>query len=678
MSVCFTGKFSLIRKDSLALIISVFFLCSVPNHAQPAVWIDSVNSTTVGLYEKFEIFVGLEAEYINPYNPEEIDLRAVFTSPSSATWEINGFFDNYENDSLWKIRFSPNESGTWTYKLVVTDINGTDSTDAGSGFTATSSPHHGWLKVSPNNPHYLMHDNGTSFYGVGVYYPWNARESGLDDLKNHGANMFAYWNCTYDWAGNGGGRYLIESISSGLGSYDQRKCARIDQLLSWAEERDMKMMLAIWPHGYLRTSSHPWGGGEWNTQNPYNTICSVDSFFIDSDCWEYQKKQYRYIIARWGYSRAMGIWEIINEINGTSGWVYDETAANQWFENTHNYFADNDPYRRPTTGSKSGYYYDRRWEFSYQTCDVLNIHLYEAQAWPKHYPTDDLRSSLWNYVMESQYLWDNFLKPGIIGESGYTTTYVDPESFEYTITYHNALWASLSNGLSMTPVWWNYDQANVPPENLDQLSRFSKFVSDINFAHFDLDTAKIEVPNCDAYALRSDSFAFGWVREENGSAVGNRSLVLNGLLDGEYKVAWYNCWGGNFIKEDTLDCTGGVLSAIIPLFDSADIAFKVLPPSMSGVKEKLEIAGDFLLLGNSPEPFTNSTTISYVLPEDLRVSVKVYDLSGRLISTLLRGEVQRSGKNTLEWNAGDLTSGVYFYRVEVGNKAVSGKCILLR
>ena len=123
MSVCFTDKFSLIKKGFLTLIVTGFFLCSVPVRSQPFIFIDSVNSSTVELYDKFEIFVDLEAEYVNPYNPEEIDLRAVFTSPTSATWEINGFFDNYGNDSLWKVRFSPNEVGFWSYKFISVAIN---------------------------------------------------------------------------------------------------------------------------------------------------------------------------------------------------------------------------------------------------------------------------------------------------------------------------------------------------------------------------------------------------------------------------------------------------------------------------------------------------------------------------------------------------------------------------
>jgi len=44
----------------------------------------------------------------------------------------------------------------------------------------------------------------------------------------------------------GGG--IIESMTAGLGRYDQPKCGRIDQLIAWSEARNLKMMLAIWPH----------------------------------------------------------------------------------------------------------------------------------------------------------------------------------------------------------------------------------------------------------------------------------------------------------------------------------------------------------------------------------------------------------------------------------------------
>ncbi|MDZ7721870.1 MAG: DUF5060 domain-containing protein [candidate division KSB1 bacterium] len=204
-----------------------------------------VNSTVVGKYEKIEIRFHIEkADYDNPYNPEEIDVRGVFVAPSGKEWNQYGFYDDYQNQNIWKVRFAANETGAWSYRLLAQASSGNTSTEL-FHFQVSESDYHGWIKVSPDHPHYFMHDDGTSFYGVGPYYPWGVSNgsSGLGQLEEYGANFWGYWNIPY-----GGEIRIIESMQSGLGRYDQEKCGRIDQLIEWSEERNLKMMFAIWPH----------------------------------------------------------------------------------------------------------------------------------------------------------------------------------------------------------------------------------------------------------------------------------------------------------------------------------------------------------------------------------------------------------------------------------------------
>lgn len=64
-----------------------------------------------------------------------------------------------------------------------------------------------------------------------------------------------------------------------------------------------------------------WGGGNARYRNnPYSLISGAAGFFGNEKTWQYQEKLYRYIIARWGYSRALFLWFIVDEINGTEGW----------------------------------------------------------------------------------------------------------------------------------------------------------------------------------------------------------------------------------------------------------------------------------------------------------------------------------------------------------------------
>ncbi|NOX89892.1 MAG: DUF5060 domain-containing protein, partial [Calditrichaeota bacterium] len=424
------------RRRILCFVLSVIW--AFPLWAQVSVDVKNITPQTVGLYEKVEIELDIKnALFGNPYNPEEIDVTAFFRSPSDSVWTIFGFYDNYKTQNAWKIRFAPNETGQWSFYVRV--INQGDSAFSPHyRFFADSSGYHGWIRVSRKNPHYFEYDDGTPFYGVGAYYPWgiNNGADGLELLQNSGANIFGYWNIMYNDE-----KGIIESLNSGIGRYDQTKCGRIDQVLQWAEERNLKIMLAIWPHDLLSKTvwAHQWDN------NPYKYVCDVSDFYSDALAWQYQKKQYRYLIARWGYSRSLAIWEIVNEINGTDGWQKGrQKEATQWVKKVHDFFRDNDPHRRPSTASQSGGIY---WSEGYEITDIPNVHLYETD-WLSSYPGNPLRSSARLYYDVAQQIWNDFSKPGILGEAGYYNTFggFDVPSPEYTQLYHNALWAGWAGG----------------------------------------------------------------------------------------------------------------------------------------------------------------------------------------------------------------------------------------
>jgi hypothetical protein len=78
-----------------------------------------------------------------------------------------------------------------------------------------------------------------------------------------------------------------------------------------------------------------------------------------------------------------------------------------------------------------------------------------------------------------------------------------------------------------------------------------------------------------------------------------------------------------------------------------------------------------------PNPFNPSTSISLHVPMESNVSVQVYDLSGRMISTLLSG-VQAKGDYNLIWNAQEQASGMYLVRAETAGSVAVQKILLLK
>lgn len=94
-------------------------------------------------------------------------------------------------------------------------------------------------------------------------------------------------------------------------------------------------------------------------------------------------------------------------------------------------------------------------------------------------------------------------------------------------------------------------------------------------------------------------------------------------------------------------------------------------------EEKGSAPEQILLKQNYPNPFNPSTVISYEVPKSGNVKLTVYDLSGREIRTLLN-ETKSAGTYELEFDAGNLASGVYYYRLQMNGISIVKKMTLLK
>lgn len=98
-----------------------------------------------------------------------------------------------------------------------------------------------------------------------------------------------------------------------------------------------------------------------------------------------------------------------------------------------------------------------------------------------------------------------------------------------------------------------------------------------------------------------------------------------------------------------------------------------------GLSARLE----FALAQNSPNPFgASATRISFAVPREERATLRVFDVQGRLVRTLVDGPVS-AGAHTVDWNGRNdqergVSAGVYFYRLEAAGKSATRKMILLR
>lgn len=83
------------------------------------------------------------------------------------------------------------------------------------------------------------------------------------------------------------------------------------------------------------------------------------------------------------------------------------------------------------------------------------------------------------------------------------------------------------------------------------------------------------------------------------------------------------------------------------------------------------------IVGAYPNPFNPVTTVKFEVPNAERVSVTVYDISGKVVETLIDLDLKPGTYSTI-WDASGMPSGVYFVRMVSGSKESTGKLILMK
>ncbi len=180
----------------------------------------------------------------------------------------------------------------------------------------------------------------------------------------------------------------------------------------------------------------------------------------------------------------------------------------------------------------------------------------------------------------------------------------------------------------------------------------------------------------------------------NRSAIGARVRVVAG---GHSQIREITSGSGNF-SQNSLPAEFGLGdAAVVDTLEirwplglveratdvAADQVLQVTEGVWTGVDGQDAVGARAILHGNSPNPFNPVTLIQYELPTAGRVDLAVYDLSGRLVRTLVAAELLDAGRQTAPWNGRDdddraVASGVYFYRLEVGGEVLTKRMVLLK
>ncbi len=141
---------------------------------------------------------------------------------------------------------------------------------------------------------------------------------------------------------------------------------------------------------------------------------------------------------------------------------------------------------------------------------------------------------------------------------------------------------------------------------------------------------------------------------------------------GIFSIFFWDANNGWFTSEECTNCDGPD-----SLIVWTEIIGHTTSGGVSGVDENENLPTRFSLSQNYPNPFNPVTTISYQLPKSNFVKLSIYNITGQLIETLVNGH-NNAGYHTVLWNANEVGSGLYFYRIEAGKYTETKKCLILK
>jgi hypothetical protein len=217
-------------------------------------------------------------------------------------------------------------------------------------------------------------------------------------------------------------------------------------------------------------------------------------------------------------------------------------------------------------------------------------------------------------------------------------------------------------------------------------------------------------PQADAYMTMSTDGGIWWSEAVNvtntngglaapeGQSMSERDISIaplvtyangEGYLHMEYV---YDLDAGGIVQEEGIATLNPVVYNrlnvnAIPEMPLHNVQYPVLridstgfPPDWIDASEVVRTAvpGSFTLYQNYPNPFNPTTSIQFDLVQSAQVTVGVYDVTGREVAAPINNQVMSAGTHVVEFDGSRLSSGVYFYRLEMAGMSQSRKMVLLK
>ena len=131
-----------------------------------------------------------------------------------------------------------------------------------------------------------------------------------------------------------------------------------------------------------------------------------------------------------------------------------------------------------------------------------------------------------------------------------------------------------------------------------------------------------------------------------------------------------------FLAEDS-DLIDAGIDLGIPYFGNAPDLGAFESNYISNYTDMEPVLAEYSLTQNYPNPFNPITTIEFTIPERSKVTIQVFDITGKLMTTLYNG-IRENGRHSVIFDASGYSSGLYYYRIQSGIFTDIKKMVLLK
>jgi hypothetical protein len=588
------------RRVAMAAALGLVTLVGPPaaqpaDASQLALRAARVNLATVPRYGKFELALDLSGAYQNPFDPDEIDVYAIFTPPSGTGVRVNGFLwqpftrrleggqERLEpaGPPAWKVRFAPAIMGRWRYGVFAKDRTGNVSLPEGH-FEVAPSDAPGFIRRSQRNPSAFAYDDGRPFFAVGENMGWAGGrgtfeyDEWLGALGKAGGNWIrvwmSSWNCALEWSSESKGDWRSGNYA-GVGNYSLGNAWKLDVILDSAERAGAAVMVCFGTYGEFNEGGY-FNEGQWKG-NPYNAAnggpcAKPEDFWTNEQARKLYQRRLRYLAARYACRTCVQSWEFWNEAKAPAAWVAEMARCMKGTGEFSGRPAD--PYGHLLTTT---YGTPEVWRIP--EIDFTQTHSYGKGDIPDHAPV----------VHRDARAHAVYGKPHLMGEFGIDWRAPDSkyDPGKKGINLHNALWASALSGNAGGAMTWWWDNYVHPANFYGQFTPLRRFVDTVPWTDGEWKPLEAEPSGVSLYGLSNGRTAILWAQNpehhwknafENKPMppVRGAKVVVRGLPPGRYVVEWWDTWKGEITKRDSAACANGVLSLEIPELET-DMAARI-------------------------------------------------------------------------------------------------------